>query len=130
MAYAATGELALLDKVNAIVDGLEECRAALAAQEFQGAPRYSHPGFLSAYGEWQFSALEEFAPYGEIWAPYYTLHKILAGLLDAHALAGNAKALAARRGHRALGVQPALEVHAGAARRACGARTSPASTAA
>ncbi|GAA4196102.1 glycoside hydrolase family 127 protein [Microbacterium oryzae] len=93
MAYAATGETALLDKVNAIVDGLEECRAALAAQEFDGAPRYSHPGFLSAYGEWQFSALEEYAPYGEIWAPYYTLHKILAGLLDAHALAGNAKAL-------------------------------------
>lgn len=93
MAYAATGEVALRNKVNAIVDGLEECRAALAAQEYQGAPRYSHPGFLSAYGEWQFSALEEFAPYGEIWAPYYTLHKILAGLLDAHALAGNAKAL-------------------------------------
>lgn len=98
MAYAATGELALLDKVNAIVAGLEECRAALAAQEFEGAPRYSHPGFLSAYGEWQFSALEEFAPYGEIWAPYYTLHKILAGLLDAHALAGNDQALALAEG--------------------------------
>ena len=98
MAYAATGEVALLNKVDAIVDGLEECRAALAAQEYQGAPRYSHPGFLSAYGEWQFSALEEFAPYGEIWAPYYTLHKILAGLLDAHALAGNAKALTLAEG--------------------------------
>ncbi|MBS1906454.1 MAG: glycoside hydrolase family 127 protein [Actinobacteria bacterium] len=93
MAYASTGEQALLDKVNAIVAGLDECRTALAAQEYEGSPRYSHPGFLSAYGEWQFSALEEFAPYGEIWAPYYTLHKILAGLLDAHALAGNAKAL-------------------------------------
>lgn len=98
MAYAATGELALLDKVNAIVAGLEECRAALAAQEFDSAPRYSHPGFLSAYGEWQFSALEEFAPYGEIWAPYYTLHKILAGLLDAHALAGSDQALALAEG--------------------------------
>ncbi|WP_232531911.1 glycoside hydrolase family 127 protein [Microbacterium halophytorum] len=93
MAYASTGETALLEKVDQIVDGLEECRAALAAQEYDGAPRYSHPGFLSAYGEWQFSALEEFAPYGEIWAPYYTLHKIMAGLLDAHALAGSAKAL-------------------------------------
>ncbi|MHC3000232.1 glycosyl hydrolase [Microbacterium sp. HJ5] len=98
MAYAATGEIALLNKVNAIVTGLEECRAALAAQEVGGAPRYSHPGFLSAYGEWQFSALEEFAPYGEIWAPYYTLHKILAGLLDAHALAGNDQALALAEG--------------------------------
>ncbi|MFD5213775.1 beta-L-arabinofuranosidase domain-containing protein [Microbacterium sp. NPDC058345] len=93
MAYASTGEQALLDKVNAFVAGLEECRAALAAQTRDGAPRYSHPGFLSAYGEWQFSALEEYAPYGEIWAPYYTLHKILAGLLDAHAYTGSELAL-------------------------------------
>lgn len=93
MAYASTGEEALLDKVNAMVDGLEECRAALAAQTYDDASRYSHPGFLSAYGEWQFSALEEYAPYGEIWAPYYTLHKILAGLLDAYTLAGSSLAL-------------------------------------
>jgi DUF1680 family protein len=40
--------------------------------------------------------LEEFATYGGnqgIWAPYYTLHKILAGLLDANALTGNTQAL-------------------------------------
>ena len=55
-----------------------------------------HPGFLSAYPETPFIRLEEFATYGGnpgIWAPYYTLHKILAGLLDAHVLAGNAQAL-------------------------------------
>ena len=55
-----------------------------------------HAGFLSAYPETQFIRLEEFASYGGnqgIWAPYYTLHKILAGLLDAHQLAGNAQAL-------------------------------------
>lgn len=93
LAYAATGETALKDKVDEFVAGLEECRAALAAQTYQGAPRYSHPGFLSAYGEWQFSALEEYAPYGEIWAPYYTLHKILDGLVHAYTLAGNELAL-------------------------------------
>lgn len=98
MAYASTGEGALAQKVGAFVAGLEECRAALAAQTFEGAPRYSHPGFLSAYGEWQFSALESFAPYGEIWAPYYTLHKILAGLLDAHAYTGNTLALSLAEG--------------------------------
>jgi DUF1680 family protein len=98
MAYASTGEGALAQKVGAFVAGLEECRAALAAQTFDGAPRYSHPGFLSAYGEWQFSALEAFAPYGEIWAPYYTLHKILAGLLDAHAYTGNTVALTLAEG--------------------------------
>ena len=40
--------------------------------------------------------LEEFAAYGGnpgIWAPYYTLHKILAGLLDAHTHTGNTQAL-------------------------------------
>jgi uncharacterized protein len=56
-----------------------------------------HSGFLSAYPETQFIRLEEFATYGGnqgIWAPYYTLHKIVAGLLDAYRLTGNAEALA------------------------------------
>ncbi|MEJ2207311.1 MAG: glycoside hydrolase family 127 protein, partial [Gemmatimonadota bacterium] len=55
-----------------------------------------HPGFLSAYPETQFIRLEELCTYGStqgIWAPYYTLHKIMAGLLDAHVLAGNEQAL-------------------------------------
>ena len=55
-----------------------------------------HPGFLSAYPETQFIRLEEFATYGGnqgIWAPYYTLHKIVAGLLAANQLAGNTQAL-------------------------------------
>ncbi|MDN6794656.1 MAG: glycoside hydrolase family 127 protein, partial [Propionibacterium sp.] len=65
MAYACSGEEALKDKVAAVVSGLKECQRALAAQTVNGAPRYSHPGYLSAYGEWQFSALEEYAPYGE-----------------------------------------------------------------
>jgi DUF1680 family protein len=55
-----------------------------------------HAGFLSAYPETQFVRLEEFATYGGnpgIWAPYYTLHKILAGLIDAHQHAGNTQAL-------------------------------------
>ncbi len=55
-----------------------------------------HPGFLSAYPETQFMRLEEFATYGGnqgIWAPYYTLHKILSGLLAANTLTGNTQAL-------------------------------------
>jgi DUF1680 family protein len=55
-----------------------------------------HAGFVSGYPETQFVRLEEFAAYGGnqgIWAPYYTLHKILAGLIDAHRLAVNAQAL-------------------------------------
>ncbi|MBO3732938.1 beta-L-arabinofuranosidase domain-containing protein [Glycomyces niveus] len=98
LALAAAGERdpALQAKVDEFVAGLGEVQAALAA-----TGRYSHPGFLAAYGEWQFSRLEDHAPYGEIWAPYYTCHKLMAGLLDAHELTGSAEAsaIATAMGH-------------------------------
>jgi DUF1680 family protein len=53
----------------------------------------SHAGFLAAYPETQFILLEQYTTYPAIWAPYYTCHKIMRGLLDAHTLAGNATAL-------------------------------------
>jgi uncharacterized protein len=53
-------------------------------------------GFLSAYPPDQFIMLETGATYGDrnhqIWAPYYTLHKILAGLLDCYEIGGDARA--------------------------------------
>ncbi len=54
-------------------------------------------GFISAYPPDQFIMLERGAIYGRednhIWAPYYTLHKILSGLLDIYEVGGNQKAL-------------------------------------
>jgi uncharacterized protein len=54
-------------------------------------------GFISAYPPDQFIMLEQGSTYGiqnnQIWAPYYTLHKILAGLLDCYEVGGNRKAL-------------------------------------
>jgi len=54
-------------------------------------------GFISAYPPDQFIMLEHGALYGgqknQIWAPYYTLHKILAGLIDVYEVSGNKKAL-------------------------------------
>ncbi len=54
-------------------------------------------GFISAYPPDQFIMLENGASYGtdnaKIWAPYYTLHKILAGLMDIYEVSGNEKAL-------------------------------------
>ncbi len=54
-------------------------------------------GFISAYPPDQFIMLEKGATYGgsdaQIWAPYYTLHKILAGLMDIYEVSGNEKAL-------------------------------------
>jgi DUF1680 family protein len=55
-------------------------------------------GFISAYPPDQFIMLENGAKYGgqtnQIWAPYYTLHKILAGLIEVYEVSGNKKALA------------------------------------
>ncbi|MGC9497326.1 beta-L-arabinofuranosidase domain-containing protein [Streptomyces sp. WG7] len=55
----------------------------------------SHPGFLAAYPETQFIQLESMtgSDYTKVWAPYYTAHKILKGLLDAHLATGDDRAL-------------------------------------
>ena len=55
----------------------------------------SHPGFLAAYPETQFIELESRTTpdYFRVWAPYYTAHKILKGLLDAYTATGEPKAL-------------------------------------
>ncbi|MGJ5641317.1 beta-L-arabinofuranosidase domain-containing protein [Formosa sp. S-31] len=59
-------------------------------------------GFISAYPPDQFIMLEHGATYGgqetQIWAPYYTLHKILAGLMDVYEVSGNTKALEIAKG--------------------------------
>lgn len=59
-------------------------------------------GFISAYPPDQFIMLEQGARYGtdegKIWAPYYTLHKILAGLMDVYDVSGNEKALETVKG--------------------------------
>jgi len=59
-------------------------------------------GFISAYPPDQFILLEQGATYGgsntQIWAPYYTLHKIMAGLMDVYEISGNQKALSVAKG--------------------------------
>src|SRR5207247_9375004 len=47
-------------------------------------------GYLSAFPEEFFDRLRDGKP---VWAPFYTVHKIMAGLLDTHALTGNTQAL-------------------------------------
>jgi DUF1680 family protein len=67
-------------------------REAKLVAEPTGAPGPSHRGYLAAYPETQFILLEEFAAYPRIWAPWYTCHMIMRGLLDAYELAGNQQA--------------------------------------
>jgi DUF1680 family protein len=52
----------------------------------------SYPGYLAAYPETQYIQLEQYATYPTIWAPWYTCHMIMRGLLDAYLLGGNQQA--------------------------------------
>jgi len=76
--YAATGDERVREKGRAVVAGLAACQAALGS------------GYLSAFPETFIDRVEHLRP---VWAPYYTLHKIFAGLLDMHSLAGDPQAL-------------------------------------
>jgi DUF1680 family protein len=91
IALAYAGKTENQDKfgemITYMVEGLAECQDAM---ENSGKFNY---GFLSGYDEDQFDKLEEFVVYPKIWAPYYTLHKIIAGLLDCYEYADSQKAL-------------------------------------
>ena len=81
--YASTGDEAIKARAVGIVAELAKCQAALPR-------RGCHPGFLSAYPESFFDRVDQCKP---VWAPYYTLHKIMAGLLDVYLHCGDRQAL-------------------------------------
>jgi hypothetical protein len=76
--YASTGDERLKQKGEALVAGLAACQAKFPS------------GYLSAFPEEFFDRVEKLQP---VWAPYYTLHKIFAGLLDMYVLCGDPQAL-------------------------------------
>ncbi|MFE7973960.1 beta-L-arabinofuranosidase domain-containing protein [Streptomyces shenzhenensis] len=99
LAYAGTGEQVYKDKADYMVGALGACQDALAAlvgTDDPAAP--SRAGYLAAYPETQFVLLEQYATYPRIWAPWYTCHMIMRGLLDAYQHAGNEQALRIVRG--------------------------------
>uniref|UniRef100_A0A5B7A8L3 Alpha-L-arabinofuranosidase B arabinose-binding domain-containing protein n=1 Tax=Davidia involucrata TaxID=16924 RepID=A0A5B7A8L3_DAVIN len=76
--WASTHNDTLKQKMSAVVSALSACQVKMGT------------GYLSAFPSEQFDRHEAIKP---VWAPYYTIHKILAGLLDQHILAGNGQAL-------------------------------------
>ncbi|MEU1299539.1 glycoside hydrolase family 127 protein [Streptomyces shenzhenensis] len=99
LAYAATGEQVYKDKADYMVGALGACQDALAALVGTDGPAApSHAGYLAAYPETQYVLLEQYATYPRIWAPWYTCHMIMRGLLDAYQHAGDEQALRIVRG--------------------------------
>ena len=68
----------LASRLKYMTDELEKCQQAL------------RNGYLSAFPEKDFDVLEK--KFGSVWAPYYTYHKIMQGLLDVYQRTGNKKA--------------------------------------
>jgi len=78
LASAASGNATLKGRGDELVAGLAACQKKIGT------------GYLSAYPTELFEHLAQGKP---VWAPFYTYHKIMAGLLDMYLLAGNTDAL-------------------------------------
>jgi uncharacterized protein len=76
--YASTGDEELKKNAALVVSELTKCQAAMKS------------GYLSAFPVEFFDRLRERQ---EVWAPFYTIHKIMAGLLDMYVYCGNEQAL-------------------------------------
>ena len=74
----STGDKQLLENANKVVAGMAACQAKIGS------------GYLSAYPEEEIDRVIAGKP---VWAPWYTLHKIFAGLIDMYVLTGNTQAL-------------------------------------
>lgn len=83
LAAAHLGDAELAARSRRLVAGLAQCQAAMPATG-------QTAGYLSAFPEKAFADIEAGRNY---WAPYYTIHKIMAGLLDQHRLLGDDQAL-------------------------------------
>ncbi len=85
LTYASTKDEALRTKGNELVAMLVKCQQA--------------NGYLGAYPENFYDRLATFAnpdraAHKHVWAPFYTYHKIMAGMLDMYVHTGNTQALA------------------------------------
>ena len=81
--YASTGNKVLRARADYIVGELAKVQKAMPSQGY-------HAGYLSAFPESFFDRVDARKP---VWAPYYTIHKIMAGLLDVYLHCGNKQAL-------------------------------------
>lgn len=82
--YAQTGSQAVKVKSDSIVNGLAEVQQA-----------YGRGGYLSAFAE---GLIDRNIQGKSVWAPFYTLHKIVQGLIDQYQMMGNEKALEMAKG--------------------------------
>jgi len=80
--YASSGDERYKAKGDSLVQGLAEVQQVLMQS--------GHKGYISAYAE---GLIDRNIAGKSVWAPWYTLHKIYAGLLDQYLYCDNQQAL-------------------------------------
>ena len=81
--YSSTGDQDLKVRADEMVAGLAQCQQKLGG------------GYLSAFPREFWDRLDARK---QVWAPFYTIHKIMAGMFDQYRLAGNRQALEVLQG--------------------------------
>ena len=81
--YSSTAEQGLRERTEKIVAELSKIQEAMPSRGF-------HKGYLAAFPEEFFDRVDAAQ---KVWAPYYTMHKIMAGLLDVYQHCANRQAL-------------------------------------
>ena len=89
MAYAATGNEEFRKRVGYMVNELDECQQARKTGYIGAIPKEDSLWAEVAKGHIRSRGFD----LNGAWSPWYTVHKIMSGLLDAYLYTGNAKAL-------------------------------------
>ncbi len=88
--FASTGDKRLLERVNYVIDELEICQNGHGNGYISGIPRGKEIFEEVKAGDIRSQGFD----LNGGWVPLYTMHKLFAGLRDAHLLAHHPKALA------------------------------------
>ena len=94
MEYAATQDTRFRDRVNYVVGELELCQKTRGSGYIGAIPREDTVWAEVGAGKIRSHGFD----LNGAWSPWYTVHKIMAGLLDAYLYAGSTRALQVERG--------------------------------
>src|SRR6478736_4096889 len=89
MMYASTGDNRFKDRTDYIVDALAECQAARKTGYVGAIPNEDSVFYKVQRGEIKSGGFD----LNGGWSPWYTVHKVMAGLVDAYLYCDNNKAL-------------------------------------
>ncbi len=89
--FAATGDAHFRDRITHIVSEMAECQKAYG-DGYVGALPAKELATMRAFKDGKVEPVSPFNFRGGAWVPWYTQHKVLAGLKDAWVLGGNEQA--------------------------------------